>query len=109
RPHEDASHEAANGELLMSLGRHLLLGNLGDHCRGRPLMKEGQQFLYSPLGTLSMNQHDAVLTVAHPAHHPELLCPLDGRLAKADTLHLTAYRRPNRSVRGPARPLRHRT
>src|ERR1700679_3958023 len=88
--YEDSGADAADRELLVTLRRDPLDRDLGDSRGRRPFMQEGPQTLERALGSLGVHAHAAVLTVAHPAQHPELVCPSDRRISKTDALHLTA-------------------
>ena len=94
---EDAGADAADRELLVALDLDALDLDLGDPCGRRALAQERDQLLDRRLGSLGVDEHAAVLAVAHPAHHARARAPAaTRRVAEADALHLAAHDRAHR-------------
>ncbi len=92
---EDAGADAADRELLVALDLDALARHLGDPGARRPLAKEVQQRLDRGLRALGVDEHLALLPVADPAQHAQLVRPAQCRFAEADALHRAAHGRPH--------------
>jgi hypothetical protein len=93
---EGAGADPADRELLMALDPNVLDRHLAGTGAPRPFAEEGHQPLNRPRGPLGMDEHAAVLRVAHPPHHAEPVGPPQRRVAISDALHGAAHDRPHR-------------
>src|ERR1700686_351779 len=93
---EDPRADSADRELLVALDGDALYSDTGDFGQPWSVAQEGHELIERRLGPLGVNLHGALLTIAHPAHHPELTRAPERGVAKADALHLTAHRNTDR-------------
>jgi hypothetical protein len=107
--HERSRADTADGELLVALDRDPVDRHLRDARSRRALVQEGDELLDRRRGALGVNLHDRALAVAHPAHHAQLACPAERRIAKADSLHVAAHDGADRRRRGSALSIGHNT
>src|ERR1700722_3863903 len=95
---EHACAYAADRKLLVALDLDILHAD-GLHTRTRrTIAQECRECVNRGWLTLRMDDHRAVVRVAHPTHHAELACSASDGRTKADALDRSSSHYANRTV-----------
>ena len=91
---EGAGADPANRKLLVALDLGGLDLDRGDPRPARPLAQERLQLRDRLLGALGVDEHTAVIGIAHPAQHAEPVRPPPRSHPESHALDMAAHRRP---------------